>query len=300
MNARERLLIEALYDTQNEAKRNAGVTLFFYSRNKKDVNGKSVSVKSQYAVMMENIVRKYFSGEKYCGRFREVYDTFVTEFYKYLLSLSKDKFLEADNFESYLFVCVSNFCKNQSRRRAIDAALGIDEEVSLFTVYDEPINEDQLVEQPATDNDKDSASRIKIPDHSDDDDGDDHWAEELLDYYINQIQNEYYRLVLRVIMLGRMSREDFAEEQGKKLSAIYNDISRAMDALIRVALPDIRFRTKSMFKKYQDELSREDVEILNRFYEGNATDMDSKSVVKAYSDLLKIARTSGSDVASNV
>ena len=61
--------------------------------------------------------------------------------------------------------------------------------------------------------------------------------------YIDQIPHEYYRTVIRVLVLEGASREEFALEMGKKVTAINNDVSRAMSSLMQVALPDIRWRT---------------------------------------------------------
>lgn len=295
MNTRERLLIEALYDVQDKTRNNAAVTMFFYNVRRRDVNGKATTVKSQYAVMMENIVRKYFSGEKYRGSFREVYDTFATEFYKYLLTVSKEKFLATENFENYLFVSVSNFCRNTTHRKAMDVALGIEEDIfSPFSYYNDRAEE---ADNPSdcrplvflATEEKDSASRIKNPEQEDDGDSSSLWAEKLLNGYINQISNDYYRLVLNAVLIEGMEREDFAEEQGKKVTAVYNDVKRAIDALIKVALPDVKVRTRSLFFNNKEELSSKDQEILERFYYGETSEKEISDVLKSYSNLRKQA-----------
>ena len=92
-----------------------------------------------------------------------------------------------------------------------------------------------------------------------------------------------------IVDVNGMAMEDFAEEQGKRLSAVHNDHKRAMSALIQAALPDIRWRAPKLYESFRFELNDAESEVLERFFYHNII-TDMPRVIKAYVNLLKIAK----------
>lgn len=288
MNIQERKLIESFLQKENTTVHNKAVSLLFWGKDVQDARGSRTH--SEWAVTraIKNAVRKCYSGISYTGRWDELYSTFVSLFYHYLMNLNPDKYTAIDDFPSWMFRVATNFAN--SRRKEINQILVIEDNVSpLATSKDEEA-------APSTDHPfitTDVITPNKIPAHEDDEDTDDHedsskWAEDLIAYYISQIQHDYYREVLYAIDLYGMSITDFAEEQGKKASAIHNDHKRAMMALIQAALPDIRWRAAKLFDRFRDALTREEADTLSNFFSGLQGDI--QAVVLAYNKLRKISK----------
>ena len=206
------------------------------------------------------------------------------------MTLDKKTLYQIDNLKNWMFTAAKNYANSQ--RKAIHQILGIEENVvpfdpkldvaeNLVSVGEEPrvVNADQYVR--------------KVPDNNDDASADQEssskWAEDLIGEYISRIRHDYYREVLQAIDLYGMEMKDFAEEQGKKASAIYNDHKHAMSALIAVALSDIRWRMPKLFDSFKDFLTSEEVAVLNDFFNHNEPN-DRKGLIKAYVKLLKVSK----------
>ena len=261
-----------------------------------------------YSNVLHNVVRKCFSGHLYIGRFQEAYLTFETEFYQYLLKLKPEKVREVDNLLSWLFKVAANFAN--SHRKSINQALGIEMDTVAFSVTldRDDSEETEMDERPLRR--PDTGHHRKQDDTEDDSDDDEPaegsdssaWAEDLLNGYIDKIPHTYYQTVIRALTLGGMDPSDFAEEQGKKVSAIYNDLSRAMDALIIVALDDIKWRTRTLYSQYGDLLPQQQQDLLTVFYNpdvnletlalkiGVKPNEIRNKIVGAYKALQKVAR----------
>lgn len=291
MNIQEKRLIEAFLDTGNAVLHNKAVELLFYGRKGTDANGRTICREFDVTRAVRNAVSIYYSGSLYAGRQKEVYDTFISLFHAYLLKLNPDKLREIDNLQNWMFRVAKNFAN--SHRKEVNELLGIEDSVIGFNMrmdVDEPEETDcanarsqedvepYMRKIPEKDNDSDSSSE-----HSS------KWAEELVAEYISRISHPYYREVLYAVDVNGMDMEDFAEEQGKRLSAVYNDHKRAMSALIQAALPDIRWRAPKLYESFKLELNDAESEVLERFFYHNVI-TDMPRVIKAYVKLLKIAK----------
>lgn len=289
MNIQEKKLIESFLQKENSTTHNKAISLLFWGKDVLDANGKKTH--SEWAVTraIKNAVRKCYSGISYAGRWDELYSTFVSLFYQYLMNMNPDKFTEIEDLPSWMFRVATNFAN--SHRKKIDEILVIEDNVlSISSSKNDgslPLNENNT-------NITDSVvTRRKIPTQEDEEESDcqedsSKWAEDLIAYYISQIQHEYYRTVLYAIDIYGMSITDFAEEQGKKVSAIHNDHKRAMMALIQAALPDIRWRAKKLFDRFACELTLEETATLSIFFSGLQGDI--QAVVLAYNKLRKISK----------
>lgn len=287
--------MEGILNPQDATRHAACVRILFHGDN-------------PYSSVLHNVVRKCFSGRFYIGRFQETYLTFETEFYQYLLKLKPEKVREVDNLPSWLFRVAANFAN--SHRQKINQALGIEMDTVAFSVTldRDDSEESEMDEQPQRH--PDTGHHRKQDDTEDDTDDDEPaessdssaWAEDLLNGYIDKIPHAYYRTVIRALSLEGMDPSDFAEEQGKKVSAIYNDLSRAMDALVVVALDDIKWRTRTLYSQYGDLLTQQQQDLLTAFYDPDvqletlALKMKVKpnevrsKIVGAYKALQKMAR----------
>lgn len=298
MNIQERKLIESFLQKENSNIHNKAVSLLFWGKDVQDARG--VRTHSEWAVTraIKNAVRKCYSGNSYSGRWDELYSTFVSLFYQYLMKLNPEKYTGIDDFPSWMFRVATNFAN--SHRKKINQILVIEDNVSTL-----PSSKDVGSLHPVenTNTSINIVTLKKIPTPEDDEDSDSHedsskWAEDLIAYYISQIQHEYYRTVIYAIDLYGMSVTDFAEEQGKKVSAIHNDHKRAMMALIQAALPDIRRRSKKLFDKFSSALTLEEVDTLSKFFNGLQGDI--QAVVLAYNKLRKISKRETAEEAKDV
>lgn len=306
MNSREKQIITCLFDTGNELRRNESINILFNGKYVTDQDGHRHFQKTPYATAIGNAVRKYFSGlSRFDIKFDHIYCSFETEFLEYLIKLGQDKLMEIDQLDRWLFTVACHFAANPYYRKKVVTAVGVDESIDYtFVGLDVTTDRDEdsladdstdaiVVDSPETG----IGQKMKIPEPDDSD-----WAENKVRSYIDKIPHEYYRTILSAIMLDNVSHDDFAKQQGKKKSAIYNDLSRAMDSLIVAALPDIRYRTKQLFRLYGNRLSDETSRsLMEQFYTGRQTIAEiakqngltesklSSILVKAYSELRKFA-----------
>ena len=272
MNNREKQIIEGLFNTENEAIRSKSILYIFHGKYEIDKDGKRILRKTPYAKAIENAVRKLFSGNLFFNRFEEVYYTFEAEFLSYLTKISHEKLYEIEQLDSWLFKAACNFASNKYYRKKVCEALCVDEGQSYDTISLD--DEDHGIESKAsiqTENTSKSNSEgfhNKIPESDNEDESE--WAEIQINTYIDKIPHEYYRTVIRALVIEGMSREEFALEVNKKVSAVNNDVSRAMNALIQVALPDIRWRKKQLYVTYRDEFINDKYkDLLEQFYMGS-------------------------------
>ena len=296
MNAQEKKLLEAFLNQNDVRQHGRAVELLFYGRTVKDASGREIHTEFDVTRAIRNAVSICFSGPLYSGRRREVYDTFVSLFTDYLLRKPRETFDEIEDLQNWMFLVARNFANGH--RKAMHEILAIDEASVPFdrkqdvTEPEDSGREDEA--RPDVDEDRQPA---KVPDEDDDssDDSSDDpehsskWVEDLIGEYICRIPHAYYREILYVLHVYGMSMEDYAEEKGKKLSAIHNDHKRAMSALIQAALPDIRWRSPKLYDSYRDFLDSDETEVLDCFFEdGDAEDM--AGLVKAYVKLLKVSK----------
>ena len=302
MNQREIQLIEAIIDTTDKRRHNAAINILFFGHDIAKSDERSFYRKNEYVISLENAVRKCFSGNLYRGAFSDVYGVFVSLFTEYLGRLSPDKLMEIQDLKNWLFMSGCNFCN--SNRKKINHLLGLNPEDS-FDEYDDGKKTGETNEEDTASVDNESQdttmqseeineqSLADIPDSNQDTSG---WAESLLEYYINKIENEYYRDLIRALKIEKVPVETMAEEYDK------TDYNRAWDRLLQTCLPDIRIRSKKLFKKYEVELDEKDANLLNKFFfvendtmalaasEGMKKGDLEKAVIKAYKVLLKVAK----------
>lgn len=290
MNQREIQLVEAIIDTGDKRRHNAAIKLLFYGQ---EIAGPDYR-KNEYVAALENAVRKCFSGKLYRNMFSDVYAVFASLFTEYLGSLSPDKLLEVQDLKNWLFISGCHFCN--SNRGKINYLLGLEPDGS-FSAFDDG---KQTEEANKGDDELDEKESEEVPD--DDNNDTSGWAESLLDYYINKIENKYYRDLIRAIKIEQVPVETMAEDYEKTADDIYRDYNRAWDRLLQTCLPDIRIRSKSLFKKYELELEERDANLLNKFFfvdndinslavtEGMKKSDMERAVTKAYKVLLKVAK----------
>ena len=313
MNERERQLIEGIINIGDRRVHNRCIQLLFHGQDVAGRDERSLYRKNDYVVALENAVRTSFSGRYYQGRFSETYMVFESLFTTYLENLKPEKLREIDDLKNWLFVAAGRFC-NGSRKK-INELLGIeigdnveeyDDNLKVKSQdYDSQQEEDSSLQHEV------SGARPKTLDDEDNPEMSDNlaeeadtagWAESLLGLYIDKISNAYYRDLIRAIKLESVPVETLAEEYRKSVDNIYRDYNRAWDKLLQVALPDIRIRSKSLFKRFESDLDNKEAYLLNNFFFGSydssaiaysqkihQNDLD-KAIVKAYKVLLRTAK----------
>ena len=239
-------------------------------------------VKNPYVTSVENAVRKWFnpSDDRYkniVDGFPDIYNSFYSLFAIYIVSIKPETLLAIKDLKNWLFITADNFIKKNRK--------SIDEHIGLY--YEEELGEKVEI-----------TDRVDIEEpHSSSD-----WARAQINVYINQISNEYYRDLLFAIKLEDVDREVLAEEYDKSVDDINRDFKRAWDQLIGVALSDIKYRGKHLFKKFESDLPTNQAKLLNEFFfsglnikelalEKNVNHVVLKGeIVKAYNVLLKTAK----------
>lgn len=312
MNERERQLIEGIINTGDRRTHNRCVQLLFHGQDIAKGNECTNIRKNEYVVALENSVRTCFSGRFYQGRFSDTYLVFESLFVTYLEHIKPEKLREIDDLKNWLFVTASRFCN--SNRKKINELLGIEtndnnkeyndglkaKDNDTTSQEDNPIppNEASSIRITIPYDDDDSEPSEDLVEQTDSTD----WAESLLGYYIDKISNTYYRDLIRAIKIEGVPVETMAEEYKKSADDIYRDYNRAWDKLLQVSLPDIRIRSKSLFKKYKSEFDDKQAGLLNKFFfsghnltaiassEGMKQDDLEKAIVKVYKVLLRTAR----------
>ena len=264
MNIQEKKLIEAFIQDEDRARHERAVEIIFHGQRVRDGAGREILRDNPAFRAIRNAVNKCFSGDRYFGRREEVYETFVSEFYQYLKKLNPAKLREIQDLSMWMFKVAANFAN--SNRKKINSILQIEEGQVRFTDHF-----DREEDEPA--DSEENSSR---------------WAEDLLARYINQIQRPYFRDLLHAVKIEGMSVEDFAEEQGKSVPDIHRDTKRAMDQLVQIALPDIRWRSRQLYSQYKDRLSRNDQLLLDAFFRQGA-DVRPALVVMAFRKLVKLS-----------
>ena len=239
-------------------------------------------VKNPYVTAVENAVRKWFNpnDEKYkniVDGFSDIYNSFYSLFSFYIINIKPETLLAINDLKSWLFITADNFIKKYRKK--------IDEHIGVYY-------EDELGEKVEITDRED----IEEPKQSSD------WARTQIDVFINQIGNDYYRDLLRAIKLEGVERDVLAEEYGKSVDDINRDFKRAWDQLIGVALSEIRYRGKRLFKTFEADLPAPQAALLNEFFfsglnikelalEKNVNHIVLKTeIIKAYNNLLKTAR----------
>lgn len=294
MNAREKQLIEGIIHNETDEEKsfhNRCLRLLLRGEVEEVKDGKHIircKIDDPYFVAIQNAVRGCFSGDLYKGRFTEIYNVFTSLFIaeQVLVNTNPKKLLEIDNLKEYLFSTVRNFC-NENRKKICEE-LGI-ELGYFYEAYDDNSKVDD------EDNIKLSDEFVKESDTAG-------WASSFVGSLIDKISNKYYRELIYAIKIEGVPVDTIAEEKGGTVDDIYRDFNRAWNKLLQVALPEIRIRCKSMFKKYESELSDEQACLLNEiFFNGKELstiahslgmkqDNLENAVVKAHKVLVKIAK----------
>lgn len=293
MNAREKQLIEGIihHETEKEKKiRDRCLRLLLRGEIEEVIDDKHIirCENNPYFVAIQNAVRDCFSGDLYKGRFTKIYDVFAQLFIaeQVLVNTDPKKLREIDDLRKYLYSTVRNFCNKN--RKMICEELGV-ELGYIYEKYDDNSKADD------EDNSELSDEIIKESDTAS-------WASSFVGSLIDKISNAYYRELIYAINIEGVPVDTIAEEKGKTEGDIYRDYNRAWNKFIQVALPEIRIRCKSLFKKYESELCDEHACLLNEFFFsgkelstiahslGMKQDDLESAIVKAHKLLVKIAK----------
>ena len=267
--SKEKSIINAFVDISDKVRHDMAVQSLFYGR---PSGGRYIE--NAYVQSVKKAVRLCYSDVKYRGRFKDVYDTFVSLFYPYLLNKAEPLLNIETTLAGWLFVVARNFANNS--RKEIDSLLGLSDSVK----YDQPI--DNLISKENEDEDKNCNEAL-----IDESGNGDPWAENLVNAYIDRIPAESYRLAIRAILLEGMPREELAEELNTTYQAVNLLVSHAMAALTNVALTDIRWRSKKNYLNYIHLIKDDnDKLILKNYFEKNVYDPGLAVAVRR---LIKIA-----------
>lgn len=268
----DKIIIDAFLNKEDVIRHERAVQLLFYGR-----PSAGTYIENRNVSAIKKAVWVCFSDYRYKGRFDDIYDTFVSLFYPYLLSKAEPLRNISITLAGWLHTTAMHFANDH--RKEIDVLIGLSDSKE----YDMSV--DNLISKEMSSEEGDGSSNDALLDEPDSGSA---WAENLVNSYIDQIPHENYRIALRALVLEGMPREELAEEFGISYSAVNLIVSRAMTALSAVALPDIRWRSKKNYFKYVDLIDdAADREILRCFFVDGIYDPGLPTAVKR---LMKISR----------
>lgn len=213
-----------------------------------------------------NVISTCFNDSKYNGLKKEIANVLIQRFY----DESSEQLYTIDDKEHYLawfYTCLKNLANRQ--RATIEEEVGIKPITHVSLDSNTRTNNDEQPNEPfvnkaeekldqslagasSNDSEEDTLEQTYEADIIDMDPAlGEIWAANKLEGYLALMSN-YPRYVelIRAIKIEGVDRETLAEEWECTIEAIYNMTNEAMTQLVKVALPDIRKRSKKMYKKY--------------------------------------------------
>ena len=272
--SKEKSIINAFVDRTDKIRHERAAQMLFYG-----IPECGAYKENDYVQSIKRAVRLCYSDTKYRGRFRDIYDSFVSLFYVYLLAKSDRLSKIETTLAGYLFVVAKNFANDKKIRNEIEISIGLSDpstSVDINKIIDSILSKEDGAVKP-----KSSRPMIDEPETEP------YWAEYLVDKYIDSIPNENYRVAIRAIVLEGMPREELAEELNTTYRAVNLLVNHAMTALTNVALPDIRWRSRKCYTQYGHLVKDEqDRAILRDYFENNIYHHDLALAVRR---LIKIS-----------
>lgn len=273
MNRQEQILIDSFLNKDDKVCQHRAYNLLFWEG--KEIPGR-----------IDAALRTKFSGRRYRDREEDLKRILVGFLSEELIRKDRKTFDSVDYLPGWMYTTACN-CAERNRDR-IDDALGF---VKSELPEDEskPVSIDDALSRKVADADGYGGGYGAAVIFEPVEEPSSQWAEDLIGSLINRIPNEGYRNVLRAVDLEGVAVKDYAEDLGKTQNAgnsLHND---AILELIRVALPEIRRRMRSMYERYGDLLKPADQEVLGAFFSGGSP-TGGRKTAESYARLLKISR----------
>ena len=275
MNAKEKAIIEAIIDKHDKRRHDKALTLLLFGERRG-----VCYVKNDYVNCLENLVRKKCGGVN----FADSYSIFATEFWMHLDRMSPEQLRDINDFLSWLFIVAKNFIETIRKR------------IEYFQLGNTPINESILsdttddtdeveaeeanceMENNSGDSELDEAPQQHHEEESEestsfDEDEQDRLKREYFalwrfHYYLDKMTNETYKDLLAAVYIHGADRESLAEEYAWSMAVFNLTLDHARNALITVALDDIRRCQPDLFRKYEyhKDMDDETASLLRDFF----------------------------------
>lgn len=269
MNIREKQIIRNLRSLDAEVK-NRQVSELFYGKGKDTEHLRN---------QVDKVVRYCFSGQKYYGMRREIYDTLVSLICEDIWNTSADVLEKIENLSWYLFKLSRN-CANR-RRNYIHVCIGVKTDTEIGPSNDKAAEDDI--------SDDDVITIFLDENQTDEEQVRDDVAIEVVNRHINKISRKEYRDIIIAIDINGWSHEKITEKLGIRDEDIDQFHRRAKLALTQAALPDIKNYCADFFEKKKHLLSEEEISKLQAFFEGTGKPKESE-IAKLYIKLVKVAK----------
>ena len=104
MNAKEKAIIEAIIDKNNERKHDRALKLLLFGEEK----GGSFS-KNEYANLLKDLVKKKYAR---CFSFEDTYNTFATGFWMHLDKMTPEQLRSINDLKAWLFEVAKNYIES--------------------------------------------------------------------------------------------------------------------------------------------------------------------------------------------
>lgn len=248
----------------------------------------------EYSNMFRYVAYKYYDNAKYNRDRANIPFILQNLFYEkranYLLEMQaknpraivrKDGNGETEiqeNFDGYMYTMIAHFAGRI--RPEVDAELGCDHYDQTVPDKSEDDEIDDIYNIGNDDTETPSRSDVKIRTQDDADitndetlltDDEDFGASvELIENLLKKMPNQEQAELIRKRILWRHTYEEMASEERCGIDYMRTRFNKAMDAFIKVSLPEVRNRCKTMFKKYGQSLTNEyHKSILGAFFSSN-------------------------------
>ncbi|MBP3548552.1 MAG: hypothetical protein J6J64_07745 [Alistipes sp.] len=240
----------------------------------------------EYSHMFRNVAYKYYDNAKYNRDRANIPFILQNLFYEKRAKnpraiVRKDGNGETEiqeNFDGYMYRMIAHFAGRI--RPEVDAELGCDHYDQTVPDKSEDDEIDDIYNIGNDDTETPSRSDVKIRTQDDADitndetlltDDEDFGASvELIENLLKKMPNQEQAELIRKRILWRHTYEEMASEERCGIDYMRTRFNKAMDAFIKVSLPEVRNRCKTMFKKYGQSLTNEyHKSILGAFFSSN-------------------------------
>lgn len=226
----------------------------------------NVMLRNEFSPVIVKIVFKYFDHPRYKGFYNEVKSSLLMQLYISRVNNPAPIEKPIESIDAYVYRMLRNLAIKKKVREAISIDLGLGSDDVDFSKYDKSEEEelDWLDDEVGVGNAKDDYGQdddnetIVVPLLHDQISYEEKMqAEKEVESYINLLPNKDQAELIRKVRLYGYDREVLADEEGCTRAYLDTRVARAMTALYKVALPQIKKRCKHMYLKNKENLTDE-------------------------------------------
>lgn len=259
MNAKEKAIIQAIIDKSDAKRHQRAIDILTVGRIQ-DARGENVLPKliPDYCKVIKSAVKCVCTGWRYNGLSDDdIYGAFLIHFIPAIEAVKEETWLKVEDLKHWLFRVAQNCAKKNIKEINIDLDVDTKNDGCVLS-YDETWMKEE----------GQGESEDNIYAYSPDEPTELETFDNLINKYVDQLPIERDRVIVRAIKIDDMDREELAAELGLTPAALNLAYEEAWMRVLKRALPDIRYRARTMFKENEYKLKQNDAEILHDFFSG--------------------------------